>query len=126
MPDLHITVYVELDGNALAPVSCQLLDEAFLLCVGREARVTALVLGTPSDATRAALCSWPLERILHYPVQGPFRSDLFCRLFLGGHPAVKPGHRPHRLYPPGPCSGLPHRRNAAHRCHCRLHRTVPL
>ena len=92
MSDLHIAVYVELDGNALAPVSCQLLDEAFLLCVGREARVTALVLGTPSDATRAALCSWPLERILHYPVQGPFRSDLFCRLFLGGirqlHPDI--------------------------------------
>lgn len=90
MSDLHITVFIELEGNALAPVSCQLLDEAFLLATGRAARVTALVLGNPADATRTALCRWPLERILHFPVEGPFRSDLYCRLFLTGIRQLSP------------------------------------
>lgn len=90
MSELHITVFAELEGSALAAVSCQLLDQAFLLAQGRQAQVTALVLGKPSEATRAALCRWPLERIVHYSVDGPFRSDLFCRLFLAGIRRLSP------------------------------------
>ena len=55
MTELHITVFVELEGGELAGVSRQLLDEAFLLAAGRKARVSALLLGNPSAFARTAL-----------------------------------------------------------------------
>ena len=88
--ELHILVFVELEDSALISVSRQLLDEAFHLTIGRYAEISAVVLGTISDAARKELCRWPLQRILHYPVDALFCSDVCCKLFLSAIQQLAP------------------------------------
>lgn len=75
-----ILVYLETSGAALAPASLELLGTAFHLAQGIRLSVSALLAGEDPALFRAQLAAWPLQRVLFYPVAGPFRSDLFGQL----------------------------------------------